>query len=467
MTTSATTASPLHPEIRDDRGSLPLALLVIIATSGLLLVLVQNTIASQRQATFDRSYNEALPVADAGLEVSLATLNADQDLVDGATGTTHRRGEFPVGATTAPITLPINGEDYTWTLRRESILRWTASSTSTVRGVTRTVEAQVDETGLVNFAAFTDTLMELGGANTVDSYSSTSGAWCTRFGTVGSNDVIDFDGASTSSTICPRPSQRTVDGVALHDWEDNPATASISAAHPGGNRCLPVGAANCTAVSHSSGTFPAPLIYEDRLDLATDRSIAFIRDTLAACGSLSAYPSATYPAGQALQPMPQAAEAARTGDFGMAGAHYCFDRMQFDVNTPLHASATPANPVIIFVRGDVTVTSGQGGNQRYVGCTAASCTPGSGTPAAGALRIFVLEGNVAIGRFANFAGIMYAPRSDCSGGTGGAQAEIFGAMVCEQMSNIGGWRFHYDDALRNIGGGVFTLSSWREEIPTP
>ena len=61
-----------------------------------------------------------------------------------------------------------------------------------------------------------------------------------------------------------------------------------------------------------------------------------------------------------------------------------------------------------------------------------------------------------------FAGVIYAPRSRC-GSPGGASVDIFGAIICGSMDNVGNWDFHYDDQLGKYGTGVFGVGYYTEE----
>ena len=467
-----------------EQGSIPLALLTLIMVSALIMVLVNNVISSQRQVSFDRDFAEALPVADAGVEVAQYRLNSDDGEFTTPSGT-YNRSDFPVGETTIPESRELNGQITTWTMTRLDDARWEVDSVAEINGTTRRVVGVIEEAPSLTMAAFTERLLSFAGANAADSYTSRAvpaltPTWCTGNGVVGSNDEVDFSGGSGAGSHCTRPSgpgqNRTVDRVDLYDWEDNPGDVSTNL-RPGGDRCAKdANHQNCRDMSGSLGTFPAPRLIDDRLDLATDEEIAFISEAIDACkasGPLPSYRTTVH--GAVLNPAPNAAAAASADDMGLAGGHYCYESLNFDANTRLAPTASINNPVIIFVEKDVVI-KGQGGGPggaANVGCNQSQC--GTGTwadppavrPDAGALRIFVLDGPVGVGNHANFAGIMYAPRAQCGGSGSNAQAGIYGSIVCDVIANVGGWSFHFDDALLGIGSGEFVISEWREELPTP
>ena len=37
-------------------------------------------------------------------------------------------------------------------------------------------------------------------------------------------------------------------------------------------------------------------------------------------------------------------------------------------------------------------------------------------------------------------------------------------MICDDLSNQGGWDFHFDDHLLNLANGLWDIAAWREEV---
>lgn len=450
--------SRLTHAARSDAGSLPLTIIVVIAAAGLMAVLVNSVISAQRQVVFDRDFAHALPLADAGVALAQTRLTNDEPFTSESTGNPKPFREFSVGEQSVPETDTLDDQEFTWFVQRINQNQWEVTSSSEVNGTERVVVTTLEEDTDLFLAAFADEQITMRGANHADSYSSATGDWCTGMGVVGSNEEVDFKGGSTAKTTCDRPNGRTVDRVDLYDWS----------AFPDPDRCEP-GHENCEEVTHNGEVFEAPRTIDEVLDLATDEGMAFITDALEACGEdaereFEASKDLPEQGGvRVLTPAPNAQQAVATGDMGLAGGHYCYESMDFDEHTALHPSASSSNPVIIFVDKEVLIRGG-GNNAVDVGCV--DCEPGVDTPDAGALRIFVETGDVAVGNHAQFAGIMYAPRALCEGAGGNAQAHFYGSLICDEIDNQGGWGFHYDDALGNTGNGQFAVTGWREEVPT-
>lgn len=449
-----------------EKGSLPLALLVAILVGGLIVVLVARTISSQGQVSFDETYHGALPGADAAIQLSKFRLN-NGDLLPHEDGTMKAPAEFEVGESTSELSGEVDGRIFTWTMTlRDEGWEVDATSTDPRTGVERRVLAILGEQPLVDVAAFAETLLLFRGANRADSYNSRDGqeAWCTGWGDVASNGDVEFTGGAAGPTPrCPNPTGRTLDRVRLYDWDDNPGDVTNEEVRPGGSRCdNDSNHANCIEVNED---FPVPAIYPQYLDLATDEAVAFIKDALDKCkedGPLEEF-RATDHAGP-LEPAVNAADAINAGDFALEGGHYCYDRAAFDRDIGWSVDASPSNPVIMFVERDVVLASSSGPPPVDVGCV--GCQRGPDTnedyPKAGSLLIFVLEGDVALRNHSQFAGVMYAPQATCRGENSNAQADIYGSIICDNIGNAGGWRFHYDEALADLSSGEYILTQWRE-----
>ena len=133
---------------------------------------------------------------------------------------------------------------------------------------------------------------------------------------------------------------------------------------------------------------------------------------------------------------------------------YCYDSMIFDKDTVL---ADPATPVVIYVRNSVQVLGG-----KLVNCPS-PCTRPNVIPKSPSLQIYLSGGDVNIRQQSGFGGILYAPRANCASSQSNAGVNFFGALVCDNILNQGGWNLHFDDALSTEGSGTFTVTGWREE----
>lgn len=447
---------------RGEDASLPLALIVVILVSGLVVVLVGRTITAQRQVSFDETYHGVLPAGDAGVQEAQFKLNSNAELT-AEDGSTHSVKQFPEGETTQPSSGVVDGREFTWTVTRLDQSRWEIDSTAhdPRTDVDRRIVVTMRDQPLIALAAFAETLFAMSGSNTADSYNSSTGDTCTGQGFVGSNEDVVFSG--NASGDCQTHNQRTVDQVVLYDWIDNPGD-NADATRPGGMRCRQgnnnMDHRNCI----ETGDYPAARTEDDPKEFATDEAIAFIEDALNACeaeapgGELTDYVASED--GTVLSPAPNANKAMTEGDFAYPEGHYCYENLDLDDDTTLHHTATRSNPVIVFVRNEVTLRSNQGQPAVDVACP--DCEPDS-TPVAGRLWIFALNGDVLISNHSNFAGVMWAPRATCKGHPSNAQADIFGSIICDTITNAGGWRFHYDETLNDETSGEFFPIGWTEQ----
>lgn len=462
---------------RSERGSLPLALLASIIVAGLVVVLVARIVATQNQVRFDQGFHASLPVADAGVNLGKFWLNNDTELVCEDDGLTYQPSAFPVGCSTPAETRALDEGEYAFSLTRLGAGRWEISSVGedARSGERRQVVATLSERPLVDVALFADTLIKFRGANSADSYTSDpevddEEAWCTGFGYVATNDVLDMHGTSGGSC---HTHNRTIDRGMLHDWGENEGNVTDDD-YPGGDRCIHAGGgggANCRTVSEEDPEYLKPDIFEEELELSKAEKRVFIKDAIDACDTVED-DFATSDVDGVLVPGGEAYPGAELPGDLKGHPYRCVDALTFDVDTKI--DTTSDEPVIFMVRSSVRIHgNGWPGGVAHVGCEDASGNPtacesgdpsGDGSrPAAGRLWIFVLdEGEITMGRHSTFAGIMWGPGATCDGQSG---VRIFGSLLCELLpDNLGNWKFHYDEALRDVSSGEFYTSAWREEF---
>jgi hypothetical protein len=392
---------------RNDHGSVPLAMVAAIVVGGLSVTVAAGAIAAQDNVQFDTSYTRALQAADQGVQEAVALANQSQNLaaVCGAGSTDPRcSGSSESGS-------------WAWTATWDAATSsWTVTSVGEQGGVDRQVTARVTKNPRFPVAAFGDLFIQLVGNNTIASYNSATGADDTGNGAAGSNGNIRFNGSST-----------TVDSVALYNNDS------------AGNTCTSNGGTACDEVD------PHP----DKLDLASTQNMSFIDQVLQQCSASG--------------PLTNWASSAHGGVLAPAPAGYlCVDDIIFDQNTRVTGTAT--NPVVIYARGSVSIERGVTVN--CDGCTASSRPPTS--------NLLVFSAGVAdtepvgIGNHSVFAGGIYAPRAACVGNNSGAQAIVFGSLICGRIGdagngNQGGWTFLYDDALGRVSGDGVSVSRWDED----
>lgn len=399
----------------DDRGSLPLAMLAVIMITGFVAALVTYVIGSTRFARHDRAYTEVVQVSDAGAQAGVQYLLRAvpaEELADRPDGYTYTGSGS------------LDGNAYSWTAtknpRGDDPLMWEVESTSTnaaganVGDVTRQVAIEIRDTNLFFVAAFSDRQFTLRGGNAADSYDIIIGSGATGNGIVGSNETIRLNGNTY------------VDGVQLHNFDALPDYARCDGRDIAG-QC-----ADLLDGIAPSGTFGPRLAVGVNQTLDT----GFIDDQLANCPD----------------PLPDF-DATSNTMIGTTGATevLCFDNFSIDRNVDV----TVRGPVEIYVYGTISI-----GNQATLNCTACST---ASRPDAADVQIFSDGDPVNIGNHSYVAAGIYAPESDCGGNPSNAQADIFGSLICGQITNQGGWAFHYDDQLSGIGTGNFTVSAWREE----
>ena len=466
-----------------EAGSIPLALLVAIIVAGLVTVLTARIITGERQVRFDRSFTESFHVADAGVQQAVFQLNAGvyDHVVDNWEEGDPETWESPENTTT------FGDDTYRWRLRWQvdEPRSWHVISTGTQDGVSRTVQATIEERPLFFPGAFGDTLIAFNGTSTsVDSYNSgscttpvedcewgTNADYGTGNGAVATNGDFDFSG---NTTIRPN-------SAFLYDWEANRANG-ITDDDPFGDRCV---GTPCTPTHVST--------VDEPLDYSSNAQMAFIENALQDCdgsgqdlGEIvfdddtpTARPDLFDTHGKLKPYDVEDATWDVTDPVDPAFAnYYCADSLQFREDTHLSPAATTDHPVVIFVRDFVTVK-----NQVKVACETTdgsecpnsmpnnSLPPDDVRPKASRLQVYVeadagsngvTGSNITYASNSVFGGVVYAPRSRC-GGPGGASVDIFGAIICGSMDNVGNWRFHYDDQLGTHGTNVYGVTHYTEE----
>lgn len=402
-----------------------LALLVSMLALAIGGVLFTSIAVSQRTSRQGRDFTTALETADAGVQHALAQLN-------GGTAPTPPATPLEVGDATVTYTavpsVGASGAD-AWEI--------TATATSLLTGEQRRVVSRVEEEPRFPFAMFTDDSLSFIGGNVLNSYSS--GVLCTPLPSCAWSSPYSGAGIPATNSSLSFNGNATADGTTLYDW----------AANPSGTRCTQSG----------GGTTPNPcatITYKnERLDLTTANEIEFVEDMEDAC---TARYGATWPdwtAGQGA-----AVPRVLTPDLQTVS---CYHNLIFDVDTilaPLTQSLDIQPVIAVIQRGGSVIVEG-GIN---VNCLA-PCSSATSVPAAPHLQIYTLAtGNVfTMKQHANFAGVVYAPLGGCGGDTSNAQADIYGALVCDRASSVGGWQLHYDRALAGVGNGRFLVREWREE----
>ena len=490
-----------------ERGSLPLALLAAIIVAGIVVVLTVRIVATQNQVRFDESFHGSLPVAEAGINMGKFWLNNEETVLQAASGTDideklctdAKPSEFGIGCMTVEYPGEIEGNEYIFWLERLSEDEWEITSTGEDDkwGERRRVVGTMKERPLVEVALFAETLINFAGNNSADSYTSdsdvdTGDSWCTGSGYIASNGTLNMSGVSGGPC---HTLNRTIDQAFLHGWTDEDQETVTDDDYPGGDRCVHDGGgggANCRTVSEEDPRYLAPEIFPKPLDYGLPANVQFIEHALRACKATGGdFHKGTYDTSEGIPGIllpgelqhgtndpdqDQLGEEAFEFPGDVDGPYHCFEHLHFDEHTKIDDSASSDKPIIIVVEKSVTL-NGQGGGPKgpaHVGCedvsgNATECVAGdadgedASRPEAGRLWIFT-DGEITFQNHSAFAGVMWGPRATCAGD---AQAEIFGSLICGELPhNLGGWKFHYDEALAEVSSGEFFESAFREEFIT-
>ena len=407
----------------DDRGSLPLALLASIIVGGLVVSLLATTLAGQRATRFDEDFTAVVQVAEAGANEAIHKIVREGGYVTDATG--------------------VAGEGtYAWQIIDDSgpdeLDRWLVTSTGELHGVERTVDVVVAELPRFFLAAFADTHLQMRGGNEADSYGEAG--WLTGNGVVGSNEDIRLHGNSTG-----------VDAVHLYNWD----------AYPGEQRCVHEGGDDCDDVLEMPEAIAPSMRIGPALEVGSEQlETEFIGEKLDQCrevmggGDLESWSTSEH--GNVISPTDVLPDSAPEPE-SEGNAVMCVENFTIAQDT----TVTVSTPVEVYVAGDINI-----GNHVDLNCpTGVGCVAGAGGsfPKSADLQFYVDGGDVNIGNQGNIAAAFYAPTSACYGNGSNAQTEIFGAMTCDQIANQGGWSFHFDDRLKEVGTGHLSVSEWREE----
>lgn len=426
-------------EQNGERGSIPLALLVVIIMGGLLAAIMTRTIAETGATRFDNEYSTALHAAEIGIDDAVYRLN-NQLIV----------------TTSATETGSVDGYDYTWQATRQPDRSWRVRSTSTgPNDVSRSIEVRVADQPLFNLSLATHLGINFAGGNSADSYNSVAQTRCSTtanpncFGIIASNGNVNI-GSSGSANYADR--------VHIHDM-----------ANPNNN-----GPDRCPTSIYCAPPFRRN--FDDPLDIRAD--VPLVERMLASCttfgawtASAPAHPRVSTPTGTAsvLQ-----ASALPQGTVSVNGADrtvLCASTLTFDMNTTVPSTLTPATGHLIVVRDSVVVN---GGVRINCGSCGGSFPASPNMPKARLLQIFTLaqdrpiSGNnialaIQVRQQARIGAAIYAPDASCGNQQSNAQVEIYGSLVCAVVLNQGGWSFHYDEDLANgITTGQYFVARWSE-----
>jgi Tfp pilus assembly protein PilX len=399
-------ARPTHASAARERGSVAMALIVIMVATIMVVALLVTTQIGLRSARRSGDSANALQLADAGIN-------------DAAKAVTAHSSSFSDTSSLG------TAGSYTYTATKDGAV-WRLDATGTdATGVKRRVLADAVDQPLFGHAFFALAASELKG--TADSYTGPSNTCATDpgMGVVGSNGSITFTGGTGSSAYNCRSAfgwEYAADGCAFFGQSTIPLDAK-------GNDPIARGA--CP---------PAP-------DTATypDNYIP---------------PAVTVPAGLSSE----GSLVCPTGGTIPSGTHL-YSSITLNGGCRVASGSTAA---VIYVTGPVTIGTDPGSCKSVINAPpAATCSSGgyqSGWPAT--LQINAAgSGTVDFANHSIFWGVVNAPtRVFNASGTGTPQVEVFGAVLATSASAAAQFEFHYDQSLKtSLTTGQYRVTNWREE----
>lgn len=313
----------------------------------------------------------------------------------------------PVGSVRTGSGVVESGQGYEWTATKTEPSRWEIEAAGTGDdGVTRLLAATVAKDDIFNTGAFAAGPLTLAGGNTVSSYDSATGDYPTGSGAVGSNSQVSLQGGGS------------VDAVYLY----------------AGASCSGVGCSSTTQVGYSE---------PKNLDTT------FVeQDMAAACGATSGFP---------------ALDVAANATVTIPAGEQCYTSVHIRQKATVVVAG--GGEAVLFVTDDVTIE-----HDVRLNCPATSCTSSGPNPSSPPepldLQIYSVGSSVTMGNHGEIAWLLYAPKATCSGAN--AQIAVYGAMICNAMTGLGGTTIYYDEQVRNssrVRSTGFLVSNWREEYP--
>ncbi len=452
--------------VRDERGSVAIAMMVMTVTMALTAALLTTVFRSLKVSRASGDKANALQVADAGVNEAVKTVkNA------APSAAVHCNG-FP----TLPAFVQNGGiasGSYRYCAAQDvdpaGKVVWHIDSTGRdASGAERRIRVDARSEPLFPNAINVVAASSFSSGFSVDSYRDELNR-CTLKGKVGTNDAANFTFGSNgnSSENC----QNVPNGAYKY-----PPDGCVSYSRDG-NVAIPassIGIGQCPAATttmESPEFFAEPTNPPDSYD----------------------YPSGGSGIGAALvcaNPAPSAGPGVTVVSGLVPGKVYFFATTKLLAGCKVDPAlaATPVvfpamnRPVRIHTQS-LTINGGVGGGLNPVNQppnSATICGPShvpAGNPLycpgwAGALQVEVLAGGSGVtfsGNHSTFWGAIRAPSSvvNFTGG-GGSQYEVFGALVASSVNAGGGGggtqaKWHYDESLGSLTSGRFYPQNWREE----
>jgi len=443
-----------HRNYRDERGSMIIAMMVIIVATGLIVsvvALVYNSMKVTRRAGDSAN---ALQLADAAVNDAVK----DIPTVVGSnmptkTKTLGTAGSYTYSATLDPAA-PI------WHIDAFGI------DTS---GVKRHIEADASPESLFSNAFFVDSALALPSGVAMDSFTDGSSlqSTCTRKGVLGTNNPGSLTFNSNGGN--GNGQQNCTDAVwygASNTWvypvdgcvgyHDTNAPDVYPANYGTANHCPP---APYTTVSSPKYSIPT---------VAVPNGTTFITQSSSAGNGAQVWPNVPCDATHHIN----------------GGQRYYVSQVTLLPGCQVNAANGPA---LIYTTGNVNIGIQNGGaaSNRNPGmnppdtsnpllCPTYAGNDWNGTPRSyycpgwsSDLQIYMTNGNtnsINFGNSAKFWGVVLGENAQVATAP---QVEMWGALRVAGMAGGSQLALHYDEALGSISTGVYTIKDWREEPVGP
>ncbi|HEX6673819.1 MAG TPA: hypothetical protein VF486_02175 [Actinomycetes bacterium] len=406
-----TTPQPRHTgrlAPADERGSVAMAMMVILVATTMVVALLATTQAGLRATRRAGDSDNALQLADAGINDAAKAIAAN---------TTSFTRTASLGASGS----------YTYTATKDGIA-WHLDSVGTdANGAKRRVLADAEDTPLFSNAFFALTSSMLKG--TADSYTSPTDTCSTSpgLGVVGSNGTITFTGG-IGATNCRGAFGWTyvADGCDFYGQTTIP---------PDANGDNPIGIGRCP---------PAPDTYT-----TTQK---FVPPTVTLPSGVASEGAYTCPANGTIP----------------SGTHvYTTITLNGGCQVPSGGTSVLYATGTVTIGIDAGSCKSVVNAPRGVTPNCSNFPAGwykSNHPSS--LQINVAgNGTVSFANHAILWGVINAPNSLVSAAGGGTpQVDVFGSVLASSAASAAQFAFHYDQALRTeLTTGQYRLANWREE----
>lgn len=385
---------------KSEDGSFPMVMLFAIIVGGLIVALVSVVSTGQTKVQHNRAHTAAITGAEAGVQQAMTVIST-LDPTDPSTTITSD----DLLAAEPDADTQIDEVEFSWTATRLGPNVWELLGTGVADGssgddVSRTVKVLAEQQSDFFLAAFADIGFRMLGANGAASYTDTEQD--NGNGAIGSNGDITMNGNAYADAIY-----------------------------------LMGDGASCTGNGCSSGDLLGVGAYE--IEDLRQRVEARVDE---AC--------------EGKTPVPLSGDDIEL----IGGQDYCLSSL-FTGNhaeITLTNDASIDNPVRLFVQGNIEF-----GRHGSYNCGTAGCSMVS-APDSAAFQIYSVGTQVRFGNQGELAAAIAAPNANCHGNPSNAQFDIYGSLVCNDLSNQGGWNFYFDERLMGLNAGDWTMGLYSEEF---